>query len=1284
MKKYLFTLLCAALVLAGCSDIMAPAHRSNAKKEGLKITVSSDTASSRTLFPSAEFTKYVLSFENTDGLTHDEVTFTGSNTVVDDLDDGTWKITATGYVKINGSEYAAAAGSENVTILASGPYPKQVDISLSAQQGGAKGFFSYTVAHPEVDSASLVIAPWDGASAAITRNLLSDPSDLIELDSGYYLVTITLKKADQTAGLNEIVHIYSSMETKGSFEFTADDFTYITLSGTVEITYAGGPMPKLVITAQNDALGLLGKTEFGPAAKGAEWSIEVPSFDTATDITFDVVGYDSFDEEVFNQSFADAAIGVTDTGVSDILLKADDDIPFVMTVNYGTPSLTNPDDPSDTNYIDPLWNDAGWTDIKNINESEFGAGATQEQKDFVTKPTTAGKAKLYWDENGLWLYVDVTTDYITASAAYGPTNNAHDGASVELFINEGPAVPPAGPNGQNPAGTNYNNLGGQYRLDPYNRVSGDPGAASEALTALNKKNAFIKADGSGYVVIFEAPWRFKDKWPLKDNKGIFLEIQINAASQNTSSRGRAGVLKWYNTTANTYQNAGVLAKGTLKFGENPPAEAWEPNITTQPDAVTTIAPGAAMPALTVVATSPDNGILSYQWYSADNASGANGAAIDGAVEASYTPPESTDEETFYYYVVVTNTKGTDSKTKQSNVVQIRVADPNKVTVTFDSNGGSAVASVRIIKDTTMDDQYPSIPTKAGYNFDGWWDNNAGKEYFANTIVAADITLKAKWVSVPGEFKNYEVPLSGQTVRNAAASTDYGTMVSINVGAIDITKYTGSIIELIYFGGNGTPFNGTVDYNNAKQLIYEGSGGSGTIWNYGWNNPAGSVTKTGDVLKITRTGWNADGGTMPAIINKVIINGTPNTSIQYVQILSITFVATAPFAKEPVITTQPVDTEIYVNTSIPELTVVVTEPTDGGTLSYQWYKATDLSGTGGTAITGANEASYTPNDSTAAEVSYYYYVVVTNTRNDFNVSKTKRSDVVEVSVIDPSASSFTVTFDENGGDTKAVPQTQPCDVTSGVGALPTEPTKEDFIFVEWNTSRDGTGDTFTATTVVDKPTTVYAIWRADESTWYIEKIVNTTVGAGGPVFAFELPPGTKLSDYSGFSFKIKNNETFASNNGAGARYRAGGPMNATSQTTPESLPTPQTGDYFNYVNSAGTAGHNVTNTETINQVAGSGWGTFTLTFDSARSINWNDNTTGIVLFSLGVIGNGGGSNANTYYIKDVYLTKADGKNVRAMNSASTKLWGGTKTNLFARNNDNGAAMTVTRTKEAYEP
>lgn len=59
--------------------------------------------------------------------------------------------------------------------------------------------------------------------------------------------------------------------------------------------------------------------------------------------------------------------------------------------------------------------------------------------------------------------------------------------------------------------------------------------------------------------------------------------------------------------------------------------------------------------------------------------------------------------------------------------------------------------------------------------------------------------------------------------------------------------------------------------------------------------------------------------------------------------------------------------------------------DGGQLTYQWYRNSSASASGGTAVSGAVEANYKPDTSAAG--SSYFYCVATNTLADSTATKT---------------------------------------------------------------------------------------------------------------------------------------------------------------------------------------------------------------------------------------------------------------------------------------------------------
>ena len=115
----------------------------------------------------------------------------------------------------------------------------------------------------------------------------------------------------------------------------------------------------------------------------------------------------------------------------------------------------------------------------------------------------------------------------------------------------------------------------------------------------------------------------------------------------------------------------------------------KPQITSEMGDPVTYDLHATADALTVEATVSE-GTLSYQWYRNNVDSNGGGTAIDGATEATYTPP-TTESGTIYYYVVVTNTVGdgvqlTASGTKCVTITEQEAA-PEETGDTQEETGG---------------------------------------------------------------------------------------------------------------------------------------------------------------------------------------------------------------------------------------------------------------------------------------------------------------------------------------------------------------------------------------------------------------------------------------------------------------------------------------------------------------------------------------------------------------------------------------------------------------------
>ena len=109
---------------------------------------------------------------------------------------------------------------------------------------------------------------------------------------------------------------------------------------------------------------------------------------------------------------------------------------------------------------------------------------------------------------------------------------------------------------------------------------------------------------------------------------------------------------------------------------------------------------------------------------------------------------------FLLFATVFVSAGCDDKDSSSSD-----PTPNGIfTVTFDSNGGSAVADVRVPSGGTV--EAPENPTRDGYVFAGWFKDREFTQSFAfgenGDKVTADITLYARWVTLDEIQADYAV------------------------------------------------------------------------------------------------------------------------------------------------------------------------------------------------------------------------------------------------------------------------------------------------------------------------------------------------------------------------------------------------------------------------------------------------------------------------------------------------------------------------------------------------
>jgi formylglycine-generating enzyme required for sulfatase activity len=193
------------------------------------------------------------------------------------------------------------------------------------------------------------------------------------------------------------------------------------------------------------------------------------------------------------------------------------------------------------------------------------------------------------------------------------------------------------------------------------------------------------------------------------------------------------------------------------------------------------------------------------------------------------------------------------------------------------------------------------------------------------------------------------------------------------------------------------------------------------------------------------------------------------------------------AAMPIINAQPVGANYVQNAAATALSVTATisDSGSGGALSYQWYSNTANSNSGGNALTGETNASYTPRTATPGTV--YYYVIVTNTNNSVNGTQTATvtSDTAAIAITNQKVVSVTgvpvfnlrlVPATPAGGFQRDSTATNKAAITNGYWMAETEVTQELFQAVMGANPSSFTGSPASVETQAKRPVE-YVNWYA---------------------------------------------------------------------------------------------------------------------------------------------------------------------------------------------------------------
>ena len=200
--------------------------------------------------------------------------------------------------------------------------------------------------------------------------------------------------------------------------------------------------------------------------------------------------------------------------------------------------------------------------------------------------------------------------------------------------------------------------------------------------------------------------------------------------------------------------------------------------------------------------------------------------------------------------------------------------PIQYTISFDSNGGSEVASITQDYNTSV--EAPANPTKTGYTFNGWSPAVPG------VMPASNIECVAQWT-----INQYTISFDSDGGSEVASITqDYNSSVAAPANPTK-TGYT--------FTGWTPAVPETMPAENTTCVAQWTVNTHALTWNFNGGTPSGSYTEAGDAIAYgtaieyptvaktgyTFAGWSSSATAMPDEDLTITASWTPNTNTPYV-------------------------------------------------------------------------------------------------------------------------------------------------------------------------------------------------------------------------------------------------------------------------------------------------------------------------------------------------------------------------------------------------------------------
>ena len=481
----------------------------------------------------------------------------------------------------------------------------------------------------------------------------------------------------------------------------------------------------------------------------------------------------------------------------------------------------------------------------------------------------------------------------------------------------------------------------------------------------------------------------------------------------------------------------------------------------------------------------------------DGNSGTPASSVSTGTASGTTLPDDPEKQGFLFNGWNTKNDGSGDVFTAKTAVTVETTvyaqwKENGYPVYYNANGGTPV--MQEVSGNANGPVFPTAPIRSGYDFTGYNTkaDGSGMVFSNNTPVTAPVTVYAQW-----EIKEYTVTFSGVGGDGSYEATAQGT--------INGTEFpTGTPLKSGFiFTGWSTTSGGSADFTpetpvtaaitvyavwteDGYTVCFYGNGGSPTKAAAVGTAEGVTLPENPTLNGYTFKGWYKDAaGTNP------YSNGDPVTSdmslyaVWELKTYDVTFNGNGG-----------TPATVTVKGSS-KGTVLPQEPENGSLEFVGWNTKADGSGTG-----------FTSSAPVTAAITVYavwspYYVkfdaegAEMNVGFDFTFQTT--SDYAYPSIYYEQAST------EGKVDVPAIFKDKP-----------------GYAFKEWNTKADGTGNIFTANTVVMENITVYAVWEEAEYTVTFDAGSGTfsnsehTIAKSGSVDGVTFPDnpvyGTKLFLY----------------------------------------------------------------------------------------------------------------------------------------------------------------------------